>query len=425
MPQTASAALTRDWKACRTLGAIGAAAFVLTLSTTGLQSVIANGDTRSLSFLHTHSKETLTVTFKVNGRYDEAGLAKINRLLRDWRNDKETKMNPHLFDILWEVNRDSGGKEPIQIISAYRSPETNNMLRSRSSGVAKHSQHIQGNAIDFRIPGVSLADLRAAGLRLQRGGVGFYPGSDFIHMDTGSIRHWPRMTRDQLARVFPDGKTIHVPTDGVPLKNFQVAAAEIQKRGQFGDQTRTQVASAAPDGGGLQKFISTLFGANSVANNAVDIDEEDAPQQQPQPTRTQVASASATPQLPPAKKERLGPTATNPKSDEVTGSITLAYAANERQFPAINDQTAPARLDPVPLIAGAHQAPFVLALATAASEMQHPRNVRGFATPVRAAVENNFAEFAPERLATHAFQKQRPPVNVIGFAPLPTRAAAR
>ncbi len=144
MPKTASAASTRDWKACRTLGAIGAAAIALTLSTTGLQSVIANGDTRSLSFFHTHSKESLTVTFKVNGRYDEAGLAKINHLLRDWRNHKETKMNPHLFDILWEVNRDTGGKEPIQIISAYRSPETNNMLRSRSSGVAKHSQHISG-----------------------------------------------------------------------------------------------------------------------------------------------------------------------------------------------------------------------------------------------------------------------------------------
>jgi hypothetical protein len=246
-------------------------------------------------------------------------------------------------------------------------------------------------------------------------------------MDTGSIRHWPRMTRDQLARVFPDGKTIHVPTDGVPLKNFQVAAAEIQKRGQFGDQTRTQVASAAPDAGGLQKFISSLFGANSVANSAPDADDEEAPEQQPQQTRTQVASA--TPQLPPAKKDRMqsnqGPSPANAKSDEVTGSTTLAYAANERLFPAINDQTTPARLDAVPLIAGADQAPSALTFASAVSEMQHPRSLRGFASPVRAAVENNFAEFAPERLATHAFQKQRPPVNVIGFAPLPTRAAAR
>jgi uncharacterized protein YcbK (DUF882 family) len=355
----------------------------LTLSTTGLQDVIANGDTRTLAFFHTHSKESLTVTFKVNGRYDEAALAKINHFLRDWRNHQETKMNPHLFDILWEVNRDTGGKDPIQIISAYRSPETNNMLRSRSSGVAKHSQHIQGNAIDFRIPGVGLAELRAAGLRLQRGGVGFYPGSDFVHMDTGSIRHWPRMTRDQLVRVFPDGKTIHVPTDGVPLKNFELAAAEIQKRGQFGPAA--QVASVVPDQNGLQRFIASLFGANSMANTAPEADEEEAPQQA-QP-RTQVASVS------PAKKERPQSTAANAKqnpSDEVTGSTALAYAAaNNRQFPAIDPQAPRVELEAVPFVAGADQAPFALALALAAFELRHPRNVHGFASPVRAAVENS------------------------------------
>jgi uncharacterized protein YcbK (DUF882 family) len=414
LPQTALAASPRDWKACRTLGAIAAASLALTLSTTGLQDVVANGDTRTLSFFHTHSKESLTVTFKVNGRYDEAGLAKINHFLRDWRNHHQTKMNPHLFDILWEVNRDTGGKEPIQIISAYRSPETNNMLRSRSSGVAKHSQHIQGNAIDFRIPGVALADLRAAGLRLQRGGVGFYPGSDFVHMDTGTIRHWPRMTREQLVRVFPDGKTIHVPSDGGPLKNYQLAAAEIQQRGQFGEQPRMQVASAAPDQNGLQRFISSLFGANSVANSAPEADEDETPQQ---PARTQVASVGP---VAPAKKAKQEP------QEEVTGSTTLAYAAaNPRQFPAIDAQAPQAQLEAVPFAAGADQAPFALALAAGASEMKHPHNVRGFAAPVRAAVENSFAEFAPDQLGTKAFQKQRPAINVIGFTPPPTRAAAR
>jgi uncharacterized protein YcbK (DUF882 family) len=421
LPQTASAASTRDRKSCRSLGAIGAAALALTLSTTGLQDVIANGDTRTLSFFHTHSKESLTVTFKVNGRYDEAALAKINYFLRDWRNHQQTKMNPHLFDILWEVNRDTGGKEPIQIISAYRSPETNSMLRTRSSGVAKFSQHIQGNAIDFRIPGVSLADLRAAGLRLQRGGVGFYPGSDFVHMDTSTIRHWPRMTRDQLARVFPDGKTVHVPTDGVPLKNYQIAAAELQQRGQFGERPTTQVASAAPDQNGLQRFITSLFGANSVANTAPEADEDEAPQQTQ--TRTQVASVN---QLPRAKKERPAANSTEEPSEEVTGSTTLAYAAaNQRQFPAIDAQAPRVELDAVPLAAGADQAPLSLAFANSAPDLQHPHNERGFAAPVRAAVENSFAEFTPEHLGTAAFQKQRPPVNVIGFTPPPTRAAAR
>jgi uncharacterized protein YcbK (DUF882 family) len=441
LPKTASAAASRDWKACRSLGAIGAAAIAITLSTTSLQSVVANGETRTLSFFHTHSKESLTVTFKVNGRYDETALAKINTFLRDWRNHKETKMNPHLFDILWEVNRDTGGKQPIQIISAYRSPETNAMLRSRSSGVAEFSQHMRGNAIDFRIPDVALADLRAAGLRLQRGGVGFYPGSEFVHMDTGSIRHWPRMTRDQLARVFPDGKTIHVPTDGVPLKNFQVAAAELQKRGQFGEDQRsdTQVASASvtQQPSSLQKIISSIFAANSVANPPEQDPEEDAiPQQQPQtpPARTQVASAAPQPLLPAVarqqqqQRDRLqwqtGPQPVNAQqnaADETTGS-TLAYAnANPRNFPP---ETRPqAQLAAVPFVAGAHVVPAGFA-QPALIEMKHPASTRGFAAPVRAIVDNRFSEFAPNQLATSTFQRNPVPVVVVGFEPT-TRAAAR
>ncbi len=115
-------------------------------------------------------------------------------------------MDRRLFDILWEVYRDVDGKQPINIISAYRSPATNAMLRRRSSGVARFSQHMRGQAIDFFIPGVSLAEIRAAGLRLQRGGVGFYPtsGSPFVHLDTGSVRHWPRMTPRPARRGVPE-----------------------------------------------------------------------------------------------------------------------------------------------------------------------------------------------------------------------------
>ncbi len=146
-------------------------------------------------------------------------------------------MDRHLFDILWEVYRDVGGKKPIQIISSYRSPATNAMLRRRSTGVARFSQHMLGHAMDFFIPDVPLEQIRFAGLRLQRGGVGFYPtsGSPFVHLDTGSIRHWPRMTHDQLARVFPDGRTVHLPTDGKPLKGYELALADIEKRGDGDD----------------------------------------------------------------------------------------------------------------------------------------------------------------------------------------------
>ena len=149
-------------------------------------------------------------------------------------------MDRRLFDILWEVYRDVDGKKPINIISSYRSPATNSMLRRRSSGVARNSQHVLGHAIDFYIPEVSLEQIRAAGLRLQRGGVGFYPtsGSPFVHLDTGSVRHWPRMNHDQLARVFPDGRTVHVPTDGKPLKGYELALADIEKRGTGDERLR-------------------------------------------------------------------------------------------------------------------------------------------------------------------------------------------
>jgi hypothetical protein len=146
-------------------------------------------------------------------------------------------MDRRLFDILWEVYRDVDAKKPIQIISSYRSPATNAMLRRRSAGVARFSQHMLGHAMDFFIPEVPLEQIRYAGLRLQRGGVGFYPtsGSPFVHLDTGNIRHWPRMTHDQLARVFPDGRTVHLPADGGPLKGYELARADIEKRGNGGD----------------------------------------------------------------------------------------------------------------------------------------------------------------------------------------------
>jgi uncharacterized protein YcbK (DUF882 family) len=216
----------------------GVTALLLLTGAGSVHDATALNETRTLSFHHTHSDEDLTVTFKRNGRYDEEALKQLNHYLRDWRSQEQTTMDRRLFDILWEVYRDVDGKKPIQIISSYRSPATNAMLHRRSSGVARFSQHMLGHARDFFIPDVSLEQIRYAGLRLQRGGVGFYPtsGSPFVHLDTGSIRHWPRMTHDQLARVFPDGRTVHLPSDGSPLKGYELARADIEKRGS-GDST--------------------------------------------------------------------------------------------------------------------------------------------------------------------------------------------
>ena len=218
---------------------IGLTSLLLLAGAGSVHDATALNETRTLSFHHTHSDENLTVTFKRDGRYDEEALKKLNHFLRDWRSQDQTTMDRHLFDILWEVYRDVDGKKPIQIISAYRSPATNSMLRRRSSGVARHSQHTLGHAMDFYIPEVPLEQIRAAGLRLQRGGVGFYPtsGSPFVHLDTGSVRHWPRMTHDQLARVFPDGRTVHLPANGGPLKGYELARADIERRGNGNDAT--------------------------------------------------------------------------------------------------------------------------------------------------------------------------------------------
>src|SRR5579883_75742 len=167
-----------------------------------------------------------------NGQYDPAALKQIDHELRDWRKNEEIRIDPRLIDAVWQAYRDVGAQGPIQVVCGYRSPATNAMLRRRSRGVAQFSQHMLGHAMDFYLPGVPLEKLREAGLRLQRGGVGFYPtsGSPFVHMDVGNVRHWPRMTREQLVRVFPNGRTVHIPSDGHPLPGYALALADIQKR---------------------------------------------------------------------------------------------------------------------------------------------------------------------------------------------------
>ena len=213
-----------------------------------MQNATAEGDTRTLSFHHIHTNEDLTVTYKVNGRYDEEALKKINVVMRDWRKNQTIAMDPHTIDILWDVHREVGAKAPIWIICGYRSPDTNAMLRQRSSGVAKFSQHMLGKAVDYYIPGVPLDQLREAGLRAHRGGVGYYPtsGAPFVHMDTGSVRHWPRMPDAQMAKVMAKG-----PLRGGSDHGTQVAAlsanpiAPLSKLMGFGANA-PQAESAAP-----------------------------------------------------------------------------------------------------------------------------------------------------------------------------------
>lgn len=186
---------------------------------------------RTLKIMFTHTGEKGEFTFKRNGRYDRAALDKLNTILRDWRRNEPTRMDPQLFDLMWEVYRQTGSKDYIHVVSGYRSLATNNMLRRRSRGVAKRSRHTQGQAMDFFIPGVPVSKIRKIALKMQDGGVGYYPSSasPFVHLDTGSVRHWPRMSRKQLASVFPNGETLHVPSDGKPLPGYERALAKLDK----------------------------------------------------------------------------------------------------------------------------------------------------------------------------------------------------
>jgi uncharacterized protein YcbK (DUF882 family) len=330
----------------------GLTSLLLLAGAGSVHDATALNETRTLSFHHTHSDEDLTVTFKRDGRYDEDALKQINHYLRDWRSQDQTTMDRHLFDILWEVYRDVDGKKPIQIISSYRSPSTNAMLRRRSSGVARFSQHMLGHAMDFYIPEVPLEQIRFAGLRLQRGGVGFYPtsGSPFVHLDTGSIRHWPRMNHDQLARVFPDGRTVHVPSDGNPLKGYELAKADIEKRGNgdgastasmpslFARLFRGKSNDEEDEGAGAalnEKPIPASVTAAATAKSA-----------DPAPTPRSKPGASATFQLASADAQIVRPAKSKPAAE--SKPQTPADIINARGFwgdaPATPKQATPAQI---------------------------------------------------------------------------------
>lgn len=396
---------------------IGLAAALLLAAAGSVHDAAALNETKTLSFHHTHSGEDLTVTFKRDGRYDEAALKQLNHFLRDWRTQEQTVMDRRLFDILWEVYRDVDGKQPIQIISSYRSPATNAMLRRRSSGVARASQHMLGHAMDFYIPGVPLEQIRFAGLRLQRGGVGFYPtsGSPFVHLDTGSVRHWPRMTHDQLARVFPDGKTVHLPTDGVPLKNYELAKAEIERRGS-GD-----------DAGSKPNFFAALFRSKPAAPPAGDEDDEGAPAPAAKPSAPTVVAAAAKPaepvptprakpqvlqlasadaQIVAAPKPKPAPVADKPASGKPE---TPADIINARGFwddvPATPQQATPAQVaalkarqalaaatDPQPTASVSNAALQALAFAPAASPVDRANVVAASAPIPRTARPRSVAQ---------------------------------
>jgi uncharacterized protein YcbK (DUF882 family) len=147
-------------------------------------------DARQLSFYHTHTRLNLDVVYYENGEYVDSAMNEINRFLKDFRTGEATNIDPELLDLLHDLRNELDSEGTFEVISAYRSPTTNEMLRSNSSGVAKNSQHLRGTAIDVRLRGTKTRKLRDIAWEMQRGGVGYYEKSDFVHVDTGRVRRW-------------------------------------------------------------------------------------------------------------------------------------------------------------------------------------------------------------------------------------------
>lgn len=160
------------------------------LASASLSASLQRVPERHLVFKNLHTGESLRSTFWAEGQYLDAELNAVNRILRDHRSGEVYPMDPKLLDLLYVLQQSVGVSGAFHVISGYRSPATNRKLQTRSSGVAKRSLHMQGRAIDIRLPGCDLGQLRNAALSLKAGGVGYYAKSDFIHVDTGRVRRW-------------------------------------------------------------------------------------------------------------------------------------------------------------------------------------------------------------------------------------------
>jgi uncharacterized protein YcbK (DUF882 family) len=170
-------------------GAAVAAVSAVSLPTDALASM-TRGVERVVALRNIHTGEETEVVYAKGGSYRYDALHELNRVMRDWRTDETRRMDPRLFDTLWMLSRKLKTRSPFELISGYRSPETNAMLASKSDGVATKSYHMRGMAADIASPDATLGRLRRVALDMGAGGVGYYPRSGFVHVDVGPIRHW-------------------------------------------------------------------------------------------------------------------------------------------------------------------------------------------------------------------------------------------
>jgi uncharacterized protein YcbK (DUF882 family) len=196
-------------KAVATAALAGTLGLGLFMSTTG--QAVSGGETRTISMVHQHTGEKLTVTYMQNGRYVPSAMKKLNYLLRDWRRNEVVTIDPKTIDLIWELHADLGSRQPIKIVCGYRSPKTNAFLKRIGRKVAGKSQHMRGKAIDFFFPDVNTKSIRNMALAHGLGGVGYYRSAGgptgFLHADSGNVRHWgPSISRSELASIISSNR---------------------------------------------------------------------------------------------------------------------------------------------------------------------------------------------------------------------------
>jgi uncharacterized protein YcbK (DUF882 family) len=402
----------------------GLAAAILGMSAGSPHVVAAFGSTRTISFFHIHTKETLTITYKRDGKYDREALKKIDWLMRDWRQNKAVEMDPRTIDLLWEMHTELGSKEPIHVICGHRSEATNEMLRKTVGGQAKKSKHMTGQAIDAAFPDIPLKQLRWSAAIREVGGIGYYPtsGIPFVHVDTGPVRAWPRLPRSELALLFPDGHTKHNPADGGSLTREDVRKARANK------DVATQVAAYFEVRNRQKSETEIALAETGVAPGAPVLRSAPAEAVRPSPAvsvaMAEVDQSELKPLIaPPPKLVQDARAAIPPPSDVDRGRldhlVTLASLdptdalVAPRRSPAPSSDADRLRLNEMVSTAMTHVAPSAQAPAALAAPAAAPvaapdvENVG----PAEAASANNgrwapapeFDEDHPEELAYRPF----------------------
>ncbi|MGE5261715.1 MAG: DUF882 domain-containing protein [Actinomycetota bacterium] len=310
----------------------------------------ATGETRTLSVYNIHTKETITVTYKRDGKYDDAALARLNTFMRDWRANKETKMDPELIDHIWTLHKELGSQVPVHLICGYRTASTNENLRRHGGGQARKSQHILGKAADITFPDVPVKVLRNSALVWEWGGVGYYPtsGVPFVHVDTGRVRMWPRIPRLELAALFPEGHSKYIPQDGKPITkaDYQLALADgLVKQTQIAQAVRIRPApEAEEDVADADDSIESAPDASS-AGAATAVVASNEPAATPEPEIAKPILASYTPDSP-AEHEIAADLHSQGSPPPPQRLFAYASAGGMPSFPSFHPKVAP---EPAPL----------------------------------------------------------------------------